>query len=89
MRIDTLKVEYVKHIPHELEQGIIYFSNEFNTAIHLCACGCGNQTVTPFGVDGWHYFDDNGKLTLEPSIGNFSFPCKSHYFIRGGRVEWC
>jgi hypothetical protein len=25
---------------------------------------------------------------LHPSIGNWSFPCQSHYWIRNNRVEW-
>ena len=32
----------------------------------------------------------NGKeISLTPSIGNYEFPCQSHYFIRHNRVEWC
>jgi|GEM_PF-1510907 hypothetical protein len=52
-------------IPEKLEYGVFYKSSKYNTAIHLCACGCGNQTVTPikttnFGrnwdiLDGWDY----------------------------------
>ena len=25
---------------------------------------------------------------LDPSIGNWSFPCQSHYWIRNDRVKW-
>lgn len=32
--------------------------------------------------------DKNG-LSLNPSIGNFSIPCKSHYFIKDSKVRWC
>jgi len=27
-------------------------------------------------------------VTLDPSIGNWSFPCRSHYRIRNNRVRW-
>ena len=27
-------------------------------------------------------------VSLHPSIGNWSFPCRSHYWIRGNRVVW-
>ena len=31
----------------------------------------------------------NGKtVSLDPSIGNWSFPCQSHYWIRNNRVKW-
>lgn len=39
--------------------------------------------------NGWDVTYRGGKLTISPSIGNFQFPCKSHYFIRENRVEWC
>ena len=55
----------------------------------LCACGCGEKTVTPLGENGWNLtFDENG-LSLKPSIGNFNIPCKSHYFITNNKVRWC
>jgi hypothetical protein len=31
---------------------------------------------------------DGRSISLDPSIGNWSFPCKSHYWIRSGRVRW-
>ena len=30
----------------------------------------------------------DGRTTLHPSIGNWNFPCRSHYWIRRDRVEW-
>lgn len=91
MRHETLKPKFVEHIPEELQEGVIYVSRKFETAVHLCACGaCGNQTVTPFNQGGWSIHIENDKsVTLSPSIGNWQFPCKSHYFIRDNRVEWC
>jgi len=90
---DELKPVFVDHVPRELEQGVLYVSEKYETAIHLCACGkCGWKTVTPFhdGSTGWNYTrtaDD--KITLSPSIGNQQFPCKSHYFIQANKVVWC
>lgn len=40
-------------IPKKLEHGVLYYSQKYNTAIHLCACGCGNQTVTPISKHQW------------------------------------
>ena len=48
-------------MPEIKEHGVLYISQKFNLAIHLCACGCGIETVMPyydhFGGDkrDWHY----------------------------------
>ena len=34
-------LQRVHHMPKELQPGILYVSEEFLTAAHLCACGCG------------------------------------------------
>ena len=75
-------------MPKVKEEGIIYISLRFRTAIHLCACGCGNETVTPINENEWNLIDDENGITLSPSIGNFSFECKSHYWIRNSKVVW-
>jgi len=58
-----------------LEEGKIYISLKYGTAVHLCACGCLNKTVTPlkpYWKNGWVLTDNNGKITLRPSVGNFA-----------------
>ena len=86
--LETREVEFV---PETLEQGVIYVSRKFETAIHLCACGCGIQTVTPFRDNGWGWVLTEGLngVTLRPSIGNQNFPCRSHYWITDGEVRPC
>lgn len=93
-KISHLQPQFVKYIPEELEHGVLYISEEFQTAVHLCACGvCGKETVTPTGkwgeYKGWDITINNGKVTLNPSIGNWQFPCNSHYFICENKIEWC
>lgn len=78
---------YVKYIPTSLEEGVLYISLEYATATHLCACGCGNPVVTPLNRIGWE-LKFHGKVSLNPSIGNFNLPCQSHYFIKENRVIW-
>lgn len=89
----TLEPVFVEFIPEELEFGKLYISKEYGTAIHLCACGkCGFKTVTPlapFWPRGWSYKEVDGKVTLGPSIGNWQFPCRSHYFIEDNQVRFC
>jgi hypothetical protein len=36
----------------------------------------------------WKLTFDGESITLYPSIGNWSFPCQSHYWITGDRIEW-
>ena len=81
MKIDEFEVKSVSRIPSKLEEGIIYICLECQVAVHLCACGCGEKTVTPLGMNGWTLSFRDGELSLSPSIGNFSIFCKSHYFI--------
>ncbi len=73
---------FVDVIPDELQQGKIYISKEHECAIHLCLCGCGEETVTPLDEkNGWVLTERNDKISLSPSIGNYQFACKSHYII--------
>lgn len=93
MRIDEVVPTYVKHIPRAplMEQGKLYISLEFECAIHLCACGCSTQVVTPLRMNtGWELKqEENGTVvSLTPSIGNYQIPCKTHYWITRNKVVW-
>lgn len=91
-RIEQLHmVEYVEYMPQaeDMKQGVLYVSKRFGTAIHLCACGCGRQSVTPFGSStGWQLTASGTKVTLAPSILNTDCPNRAHYFIRNNKVIW-
>lgn len=84
----VLKHEFVEFIPGELKEGTIYVSIRFGTASHLCVCGCRNKVVTPLRPTDWKLIFDGKTISLHPSIGNWSFPCRSHYWIRNNRVQW-
>lgn len=88
MKIHKLKIKNVEFVPEQLENGVLYVSNEYNIAIHLCACGCGCQTVTPLTADGWVKSGTDETVTLRPSIGNYKFECKSHYYITDNKIQW-
>ena len=86
--LTKLRPEFVDHIPEQLDEGVLYVSIHFGTVAHRCACGCGEEVVTPLGPAEWRLTYDGRTVSLEPSIGNWSFPCRSHYWIDGGRVRW-
>lgn len=88
-RITKIQVRYTKHIPEELENGIIYISKHFNVAVHLCACGCRGEAVTP--LNRWDLTENEGKVTLSPSIGNWKGERSyhAHYHIINSEIKWC
>ncbi len=80
--------QFVEFIPERLETGVIYISMVYATATHTCCCGCGNKVVTPFSPTDWRLTFNGETISLHPSIGNWSFECKSHYIIRNSQVDW-
>jgi len=85
MKFEMRRVHYM---PENLKPGILYVSEEFDIAIHLCACGCGSKVKTPLGVTEWSVKKTKTGPTLRPSIGNWQQPCRSHYWITDGKVVW-
>ena len=83
-----LRHEFVDHIPTQLDVGVLYVSIRFGTVVHRCACGCGEEVVTPLGPAEWKLTYDGRTVSLAPSVGNWSLPCKSHYWIDEGTVQW-
>lgn len=87
IRADRLRPELVEYIPERLDEGVLYISRRYATATHLCCCGCGREVVTPLNPAKWRLVEKNGTVSLYPSVGNWSFPCQSHYWIEGNRVR--
>lgn len=83
-----LKHKFVEFIPEKIEDGVLYISVEYCTAIHKCVCGCGNRVVTPLSPTDWELTFNGKSITLYPSIGNWNFECKSHYWIRRSKIEF-
>lgn len=83
----TLKHKFVEFIPDILEDGIIYITIEYHTAVHKCICGCGNKVVTPITPTDWQLTFNGQAISLYPSIGNWNFECKSHYWIANNKIE--
>lgn len=87
-RIDQLALEFVEYIPERPAPGVLYVSQRYATALHLCCCGCGCEVVTPLNPAKWRLTEEGGTFSLYPSVGNWSLPCQSHYWITGNRIRW-
>lgn len=81
-------LQRVRYMPKELQAGILYVSDEFHTAAHLCACGCGAKIRTPLGTTEWAVEETPQGPTLWPSVGNWQRGCRSHYWLRNGDALW-
>lgn len=88
MKTEHFALQSVHYMPKVLEAGILYVSEEFHTAAHLCACGCMQKVRTPLGPTEWTVRADVRGPTLRPSVGNWQLPCRSHYLITNGNIQW-
>lgn len=94
----------VRHIPEFLyamfddeqkqDDGVFYVVDNSPYIGYNCPCGCGRVVILPTkkhqdGYDGWGFKEEDGKVTLSPSVYSTGFPCRSHYFIRENRIDWC
>ena len=82
------KHKFVDNLPDKLEDGILYICIQYATSAHNCFCGCKREVVTPIHPTKWQLTFDGISVSLYPSIGNWSLPCRSHYWLRNGRVSW-
>jgi len=87
-QLDSIEHQFVEFIPSELKEGIIYVSISYTTAVHKCCCGCGNKVVTPITPTDWKLIFDGKTISLTPSIGNWSFLCRSHYWVKCNKIQW-
>lgn len=74
----------------DIPDGVVYYVKQYNGLAFKCPCGC--NTPVYLGISEtvashphlW-YFD--GVDTITPSILHTE-GCKSHYFIKQGKVIW-
>lgn len=88
MKQGRFRHKVVDSIPEILQANTLYVTTDRDVAGHLCACGCGREVITPLSPTDWSITFGRRGATLFPSIGNWAFPCRSHYFIRDGDAVW-
>jgi hypothetical protein len=88
------RTERIAELPEKLHKRRLYvmgISHPWAVAM-LCPCGCGSviqlsllETDSP----RWRLsVDRKGIPTLAPSVYRTQ-GCKSHFFLRAGRIDWC
>jgi hypothetical protein len=87
-RVQRVEHRFVELVPEKLKPNTLYISMDYATVVHSCLCGCGQRVITPLTPTDWHLAYDGESVTLSRSIGNWSFPCQSHYRIERSRVHW-
>lgn len=80
--------QFVEHLPDKLEEGVLYVSVRYATSAHRCFCGCGREVVTPLHPTKWRLTFDGAAVSLHPSVGSWALPCKSHYWLQNGGIDW-
>lgn len=88
MKIYQIRPQFSEFIPDKLEDGVLYISERYKTASHKCACGCGEEVVTPLSPVEWQLREEGELVSLHPSIGNWNYACRSHYWIRKNAIHW-
>lgn len=87
MKTQVITPKYVEHLPEQLEEGVLYISEEFALTAHKCCCGCGEDVYNKLGPAKWRLIKlPDGGVSLDPSVGNWKYACRSHYFIQKNRV---
>ena len=82
------KVEFVNQVPVKMKARTLYVSIPFATAMHLCPCGCKSEIVTKIAPHRWQMLYDGETISLDPSIGNWTLPCRSHYWFIENNIIW-
>jgi hypothetical protein len=66
------ELQHVHYMPTELKPGVLYVSEEFGIAIHLCACGCESKIKTPLGPTEWSVKETKSGPTLAALRGKLA-----------------
>jgi hypothetical protein len=82
-------------LPKNLHRRTLYIVQEdgfFEQAAMTCPCGCKRTLQMNLLTDErpcWRVTrHDDGTATLHPSVWRKK-DCKSHFWFRRGRVQWC
>lgn len=88
MKQRQVRPEFIELVPPVLEDGVLYISQKYKTSLHKCCCGCGETVVLQLTPAHWQVSMQSGRVSVDPSVGNWGMRCKSHYWIQNNQVVW-
>jgi hypothetical protein len=94
LREVLFKANFEEDLPDEFSENTLHVAGEqgnYWCAAMSCPCGCGaliHLSLVAADDPSWKLrFDRSGRPSLTPSVWRTS-GCKSHFFLRAGRIEW-
>jgi hypothetical protein len=89
------KAIFIEDPPDQVLDGVIYLIGENSnpwSASFICPCGCKeliSLSLIKADHPSWRasYRRDGSDITIHPSVWRTK-GCRSHFFIRKGRVVW-
>ena len=73
-RREIVRHEFVEAIPDQLQEGVLYISIPYATALHRCLCGCGAEIVTPLSPTDWELSYDGETRLAQPLDRELELP---------------
>lgn len=91
----VMMTDFQTDLPDHPAPATIYLIGEGRNlwvAALVCPCGCGEllqMSLMPHGRPRWKATQHwDGTVSLHPSVWRQK-GCRSHFFLRRGRVLWC
>ena len=91
-RLKAITPKFVELIPTEGEDlilGTVYISMKHGMVVYRCPCRCGGLSEFMLDPIRFRMEYDGNNVTFYPSIGIPYLQCRSHYWIRDNRIQWC
>lgn len=94
-RVPLYRAQRIEDLPDIFKPLTVYLVGEDDhlwAAALICPCGCGERielNLLPQARPCWSVErHPGGTVTLMPSVWRQK-GCKSHFFVRNGRIDWC
>lgn len=85
---------FVDDVPDRVKSGRVYLVGNqgyYWQVVMICPCGCAQLLYMNLMEDYnpyWKYKIHGKTISLSPSV-NRIVGCKSHFFLKNGKIEWC
>ncbi len=86
----TYSIQKCSDIPEKINGRVIYLIDDW-AIVFKCPCKCGRDihlNTLPECSPKWVYQIKKRNINIAPSI-NRKRGCKSHFWIKTGKIFWC